>query len=262
MVSGIASVPSGAILASTGSTNTVGGSVTAGPLAGIQDALQAFQTLKTQALSPSDAQKSAALQKLQSLKAELKALMMLGGDPKQRAQEAAAIAKQIAAATESYFQAGGDPSAAGAAPAVAATATAATTTTSQDPTADRASSEATETTAAPTTAAPTPAQTPSAGGEPIQGQTTAATPSNGSSQADAAFIQEARDLAQQAKAIIKAAAQSLRSTPQALDPATDGAGDAAASAVEQAASGLGVAASGGYDGAIALPTAPAISITA
>lgn len=79
---------------------------------------------------------------------------------------------------------------------------------------------------------------------------------------DQAFIQEARNLARQAKAIIQAAEQSLKRLHRASDPAVAGAGDAALAAVAAAANQIDASSTGGYAGVVPAPPPPAISITA
>jgi electron transport complex protein RnfC len=253
---------------SAASASTGGGSPSAGALVNpqLQDALQALKILRQQGSSAGDAAKGAAMQKLAALKAQLKALMMLGGAPKQRALEAAAIAKQIAAAAEAYAQAGGDSSSSVAAGAGTATL------------------------AGPASAPPDQSEgpvstTPAGAGAPATGQAddgaagqgqgrgstgasgggaNAATPSatGGWSQMDQAFVQEARTLAQQAKAIIQAAEQRLKLQHETSDPTAAGAGDAAVAAVGAAANQIGASQAGGYDGSVPTPPAPAISISA
>ncbi len=68
----------------------------------LQAARRALSTLQQVKSSMAHSGKDAAQQKLAWLKARLKNLMLLGGDPKSRAREAAAIAKEIANAARDY----------------------------------------------------------------------------------------------------------------------------------------------------------------
>ena len=79
---------------------------------------------------------------------------------------------------------------------------------------------------------------------------------------DQAFIQEARNLARQAKAINQAAEQAMKLKHQTSDPTVARAGDAALAAVEAAADQIDASSTAGYDGAVPTPSASAISITA
>jgi hypothetical protein len=79
---------------------------------------------------------------------------------------------------------------------------------------------------------------------------------------DQAFIQEARNLAHQAKAIIQAAEQALKLQHQTSDPTVASAGDTAVAAVGADANAIDAFSTGGYDGSIPAPSTPAISITA
>ena len=110
MVSGIGSAPASAPLraAQTAPASADGASATDSYDEQLQGALQALKSLSQNNSNANEARRSADQQTLETLKAEPKSLMMFVGDPKQRAQEAAAIAKQIAAAVQDYAQAGGD----------------------------------------------------------------------------------------------------------------------------------------------------------
>ncbi len=267
---------------------------TALPTQQLQNASQAVKTLGQQGSSASDGAKGAAMQKLDALKAQLKALMMLGGDPKERALEAAAIAKEIAAAARAYAQAGGDPGSL-AVPAPE-------TTIEESPTSDaQAGSESfvpgTATpdlspgpmmsppiTDASTDANTSPSTTPTgtgasvglladagAAGNQIKSSTTTNDSSAnaalsaakaGSSAMDRAFFQEALRLAHQAKAIILSAEQRLSLQHAALDPAVVHAADAAVAAVASAANQVGASQTGDYNGSIPESSAPAVSLTA
>jgi hypothetical protein len=221
----------------------------------LQNALQALKTLRQQTTTANGDQKAAAKQKLDALKAQLKALLEFGGDPKQRAREAAAIAKQIAAAAQEYAQAGGDPGPA-AAPTEPSTTNASAPSSGGQTTSDRTAS----TDASGQNAAATSARTQSSATSNDASQNTPAT-GGGSSDADQQFIAEARTLAAQAKAIIQAAAQNLKNKHESLDSADARAGDDAVAAVQKAAEDLGGSAAG-YAGAIPTPTTPTLSITA
>jgi hypothetical protein len=315
LVSGIAASVAGASLLSTQTapTTSVGtassGAKTvllgpASPSTGAplsqqtQDALAALKTLSEKGSSAGDAAKGAAMQKLATLKAQLKTLMMMGGDPKQRAKEAAAIARQIAAAAQAYAQAGGDTSTldlpaagsgteaapasddpassgatAGAAPQAQSDASASPP--AAPPSAAAAPASTPTTPAATATSDAAPADGPTGAGAVGQGQAegspapsaSAATAGSApakcdSTQMDQAFILEARTLAQQAKAIIKAAEQALKLQHRTVDPTVAGAGDAAVDAVGAAANQIDASSTGGYDGSAPAPSAPAISITA
>ncbi len=283
MVSGISAFGAGSSLlpAQTAAAPSTGGALqTASPPSPqTQNALDALKTLSQPVSSANDTAKSAAIQKLEELKNQLKALMMLGGDPKQRAKEAAAIAQQIAAAAQAYAQAGGDASTL-ATSGAASDAGAGTTAVAPSETGAEAASSPNPG-AAPVT---TPAAGANASGQADagtagQGQgdgstgngsanvsaaasTTTAPAQGGSSQMDQAFMQEAQNLAHQAKAIIQAAEQRLKLQHQASDPTVAGAGDAAVAAVEASANQIGASSIGGYDGSIPALSTPAISITA
>jgi hypothetical protein len=298
MVNGIAaSVAASSLFSIQSATTAAGASATAGarPDHQTQDALAAVKTLSQAGSSAGDAAKGAAMQKLAMLKAQLKTLMMLGGDPKQRAKQAAAIAQQIAAAAAAYAQAGGDPSSlalpgAGVGTSAAlAPASAAQSASGQDvpagaPQAPQAGSASAPTPASGADPGAVPSTTPadgaapanvgieagaagqsgkssanSSGGEP---STTPATASGGSSQMDQAFVQEARTLAGQAKAIIQAAEQVLKRQHKTSDPAISGAGDAALAAVGAAANQIDAAPAGIYASSAPAAPEPAISITA
>jgi hypothetical protein len=79
---------------------------------------------------------------------------------------------------------------------------------------------------------------------------------------DQAFVQEARTLAGQAKAIIQAAEQVLKRQHKTSDPAISGAGDAALAAVGAAANQIDAAPAGIYASSAPAAPEPAISITA
>lgn len=92
--------------------------------------LQQFQSALTTLKGLHDSSKSTAAglaqQKLEALKQRLKMLMMFGGDPKQIAKEAAQIAKEIGQAAKDYANAVGGGSSSGFAPADLQAANAAT----------------------------------------------------------------------------------------------------------------------------------------
>ena len=124
MISSATASPVSLNLAAAGSTPPPPAPAPQPPANGsLADARQAVQTLSTIKTSTKDADKAAAEQKLSQLRDELKTLIMMGGDPKSVAKQAAQIARQIAAAAQAYAQAGGDPGpSVTAAPASAAAA--------------------------------------------------------------------------------------------------------------------------------------------
>jgi hypothetical protein len=257
--------PAAAVNASAPSIAAGGSSSNNAASRQLQDALQALKTLSQQPSSSSSGIKAAAKQRLDELKSELKNLQLLGGDPKQRAQEAARIAREIAAAVKAYAQAGGtsngsDPAASSSAPSAEgagqtqsgdASTASATTAGADDPSIDAAATDAsaadasaaaTAQTGDPSTLAASPAAQGAGqyGAQPSQGASTPTTPApSGSSSDDQKFLQEAKDLANQANSIIKTAAQALQRHHKTLPPGTSGSGDAALAVVDKAADELG-----------------------
>src|ERR1700743_226489 len=74
--------------------------------------------------SPQASPSALAKAKLQALQQRLKMLMLMGGDPKTVAKEAAQIAKEIGQAAKAYADAAGGSDSSAAAEASSATATA------------------------------------------------------------------------------------------------------------------------------------------
>lgn len=85
-----------------------------------QEAAGALSRLSQSARSDKEAAADAAKKKLEALRERLKTLMMMGGDPKAVAKEAAQIAKEIGQAAKDYAKAGGGAAAAGAGAAASA----------------------------------------------------------------------------------------------------------------------------------------------
>lgn len=203
----------------------------------LQNARNALATLRQVRAGMGRSGKDAAIQKLAELKARLKSLMLLGGDPKTRAREAAAIAGEIAAAARDYAAGGGSPSEVAAASATPATP--------EDVVQSPASPEAPPAGAAPAeaTVAGQAASTGAVGQGPTQAAASGTSPTqdSGPNDADRQFIEEARRLAQQAKAIIERAAHpDRRAKGAALSHEDAGAGQAALQAVDDAARSLGL----------------------
>jgi len=204
----------------------------------LQAAKRALSTLQQVKSSMAHSGKDAAQQKLAWLKARLKNLMLLGGDPKSRAREAAAIAKEIANAARDYAAGG-----ASAAPAPTPAAADTTPTEVQDPNSPPPDAQAGDGTGQPAAATvATDAQQP---GQASKDQPPAngPAPSGGANDADREFIREARLLAQQAKAILEGVAHAAKrtkgphETPSREEAA---AGDQAVEAVDKAAHDLGL----------------------
>nr|MEA2797210.1 colicin import rane protein [Phenylobacterium sp.] len=185
----------------------------------LQRMRDAVVKLKTVGDSAKAARSGAAMAKLEALKQRLKMLMMMGGDPKAVARQAAQIAKEIGEAAKEYAAAGGGtpaptPTAAQqtSAPAAAPGATAGDT----PQTADDASDAATQTPGAARNG------DPSAGAGPKTDPASAARPgaktaaSTGPSAPDP-VIAEAKTLAARAKALLKAAIE--RAKREHADPA-------------------------------------------
>jgi hypothetical protein len=232
----------------------------------MQDALTALKVLNATSKhsSASDAAKANAKQKLESLKAQLKTLMLMGGSARQRASQAAAIAKEIAAAAKAYGEGGGDASnltapTPGAGPAdVAAQA--------PDKGTSGGSTGAGVAAAVPSPGVQSPAssaggQDPAASSIPTASAPTAIT-GRDLSQADKDFIQDVKDLAQQVKSIIKAAEHALKRHGGALDHDIAHTTDKALDEANAAVDAMSPPSTGGYDSAIAVPSLPAISIMA
>ena len=252
----------------------------------LQDAQSALQTLKTLPASAKSTATNMAAQKLEALKQRLKMLMMFGGDPRQIAKEAAQIAKEIGQAAKDYAQAaggGGSSSSAAADPALDAPAIG-------DAPETPAKSDAAPTTdvdtpndaeppqpgpAAATAAGPPTIQKTSADGSATAPDkpkaVTDGAPTAGRPSGPDAILEEAKQLAARARAILKAAI--ARAKAEHADPAELQADESrmsdAEKAIRDAEKAMGSdPASAGYaaDGpALAAPAAepaPAISVKA
>jgi hypothetical protein len=182
----------------------------------MRDAVVKLQTVGDSAKA---ARSGAAMAKLEALKQRLKMLLMMGGDPKTVARQAAQIAKEIGEAAKEYAAAGGGtptpvPTAAPQAPAPAAATGASAA--DAPKTTDKASNATTPTPGA------TPSDDPSAGAGPTTDPASAAKPSAtttaspGPSAPDP-VIGEAKTLAARAKALFKAAIE--RAKREHADPA-------------------------------------------
>ncbi len=190
-------------------------------LAGMREAVAKLKTLGNTAKSTGS---EIARQKLEALKQRLKMLMMMGGDPKAVAREAAQIAKEIGQAAKDYAASAGGAPAAGAdatpPPETAADANAPVA----KPTAEGATPEKPdENPLATTTAGAKAADPPLLGAPKADGASrdkatvkTGAPAPAGPSGPDP-VITEAKLLAAQAKAILKAALE--RAKHQHADPA-------------------------------------------
>ncbi len=200
----------------------------------LQEARSALATLRQVRAGMGRSGKDAAIQKLAELKARLKSLMLLGGDPKTRAREAAAIAREIAAAARDYAAGGASPSAVAAAPAAEGDVVQ-----GQAPPDARTDESPASDAPADATGVGQDASTSSAGQAPTEAARAQAGAPN---DADTQFIQEARRLAQQAKAIIDAAAHSgTRARAHAAISREDaGAGERALQAIDSASRALGL----------------------
>jgi hypothetical protein len=254
--------------------------------------LQDFQSALTTLKSLNDSAKSTAAgmaaQKLEALKQRLKMLMMFGGDPKEIAKEAAQIAKEIGEAAKDYAAAaggdsGGSQAAAPAAgPAVSAgadlpaPAAGATTATAADPAVVATAEPAANPGAAAKTAAD-PAQP--AGNKPADAAKTgpanpdakpAATKGASRASGPDPVLEEAKQLAAKAKAILKAAIEKAKlqhADPAELQDDRDKM-SAAEKSIRDAEKALGADdSSAGYSAggeAVAAPaaTAPSVSVQA
>jgi hypothetical protein len=229
-------------------------------LAGMREAVTKLKSLGDTAKSTGS---DIARQKLEALKQRLKMLMMMGGDPKTVAREAAQIAKEIGQAAKDYAAAAGG----GSAGAAAATADA-------TPPADAAQAAETAQADAPAATADTTAKpgapkadgsTPDATPDKPVAKTTPASPSGPDP-----VIAEAKRLAAQAKAILKAALERAKlqhASPQELKEDEDKMKAAdkdvadAARAVDAADAPSGYSASGqGVDAPA--PAEPVVSVRA
>ena len=186
-------------------------------LAGMREAITKLKTLGDTAKSTGS---EIARQKLEALKQRLKMLLMMGGDPKAVAREAAQIAKEIGAAAKDYAAAagGGSADAAAAAPDETPPAAEAPPANAAPPAeaapADPAKPDAPNAAQAAVPGAP---KAEGATSDKPAPKTTAVAPS-GPSGPDP-VITEAKLLAAQAKAILKAAIERAKrehASPQEL----------------------------------------------
>ena len=194
----------------------------------LQQMRDAVVKLKTVGDSAKAARSGAAMAKLEALKQRLKMLMMMGGDPKTVARQAAQIAKEIGEAAKEYAAAGGGtpvpvPTAAPqVAPAAAGDAAAAGV-----PQATDGANDGATPTPAPTPApGAAPSGTPSAGPDPKTDPKTdpasaakpsAKTTASAGPSAPDPVLAEAKTLAARAKALLKAAIE--RAKREHADPA-------------------------------------------
>jgi hypothetical protein len=249
----------------------------------LQQLQGALTTLKGLHDSSKSTAAGLAQQKLEALKQRLKMLMMFGGDPKQIAKEAAQIAKEIGQAAKDYANAvgGGSSGTASAEPLVADAATdpapaadalaptkQAATATPQDATAIAATGEqsaATATVAASATGADTTKTGPSSATPKP-----AAAPDASHGSGPDPVLEEAKQLAARAKAILQAAiakAKLQHADPAELQRDQNQMSDAE-KAIRDAEKALGAGdASSGYsaDGQAAAPppaAAPTVSVQA
>ena len=188
----------------------------------LQQARDALVKLKAVRGSAQASRSDAARAKLEALKQRLKMLMMMGGDPKTVARQAAQIAKEIGQAAKEYAAAGGGASAATAAQTPAMPPAAAASPDTANPAApgdDRAD----DSLAAADAAAG--AETPTPGAAPDSPKTDPASPAKPGTKTVAApglsapdpVIAEAKTLAARAKALLKAAIE--RAKREHADPA-------------------------------------------
>jgi hypothetical protein len=181
----------------------------------LQQMRDAVVKLKTVGDSAKAARSGAAMAKLEALKQRLKMLMMMGGDPKTVARQAAQIAKEIGEAAKEYAAAGGTPG---------PTPTAAPQT---PPPPGASADDAPQTTdGANNAATPTPGAAPNGdpadGADPKTDPAAAAKPGANTAapaglSAPDPVIAEAKTLAARAKAMLKAAIE--RAKREHADPA-------------------------------------------
>jgi hypothetical protein len=222
--------------------------------------LSALNQLRQSANSDKDAAADAAKKKLEALRQRLRTLMMMGGDPRAVAKEAAQIAKEIGAAAKAYAKASGggvSPMASGAGPQP------------QSPTSnlDDGSLEGQAETSVPALAESPGSETdPAAPSDQNHGAASA----ESAAASDDPIVKDARKLANSAKELFKAAAEQARRQHkkgdlaeetrkvQGADQDLDDAGKALGSGVNAdsyASSGLGGVAAKS-------PSEPTISISA
>jgi hypothetical protein len=230
----------------------------------LQQMRDAVVKLKTVSDSAKAARSGAAMAKLEALKQRLKMLMMMGGDPKTVARQAAQIAKEIGEAAKEYAAAGGGtpvpvPTAAPqVAPAAAGDAAAADVPQATDGANDGA-------TPAPAAA---PSGTPPAGPDPKTDPKTdpasaakpsAKTTASAGPSAPDPVLAEAKTLAARAKALLKAAIERAKrehADPTELKDDQDKM-NAADKDIDDAARTLSADASAGYSASGESVAAPA-----
>ncbi|RZJ94964.1 MAG: hypothetical protein EON88_11710 [Brevundimonas sp.] len=181
-----------------------------------KDALAALQSLKSQRSSANEDKKAAARQKVEELKARIRALRMtMVGDPEAMAKIVARLARDLGAAVKAYAAAGGSATGMGmqAAPAGAGTAPA-------DASGAEASAQGVMPEAAGETAQETPAD-PDATGEDAsanknpyraiaerqQAEAAEQARKNADKGADARFASDVKSLMNELKAILRQAEQ-------------------------------------------------------
>jgi hypothetical protein len=174
----------------------------------LQDFQSALTTLENLHESSNSTAAGLAAQKLEALKQRLKMLMMFGGDPKAIAKEAAQIAKEIGQAAKAYAQAAGGSSSAPAPPAAPDQAAGAEAAAPVDAAAAEAAPALVPDTPPPG-ASPAEATKPAADGSKTDANAdkpkAAAAPTTSKPSGPDAILEEAKQLAARAKAILKAA---------------------------------------------------------
>ena len=211
----------------------------------LQNVQDGLATLKSIGQSSNATAAGIAAQKLEALKQRLKMLMMLGGDPRQIAKEAAEIAKQIGQAAKDYAQAAGGSSSAAApqpaqapaanadAPVDADTAAAPVAAGVADGIRPAGADPATAHPAAPFEAATVAGPAADHARTNLGSMKTATAPAGGShASGPDPVLEEAKQLAAQAKAILKAAI--AKAKQQHADPAELAADEAKMSDAEKA----------------------------
>lgn len=197
---------------------------------------EALSRLKAVSASASAGPSDLAKAKLNALKERLKLLMMMGGDPKTVAREAAAIAKEIGQAAKSYADASGGSDGGAAAEASSEAASAQQAAAGAAAQADAAPAQATggqapqpaasadppkgDGTSADPTAASAPAQPQTPGQAAAQATPQTATGGAHKSKLPDPVIEEARALEASAQALAKAALQKLKAQHKTNPDAT------------------------------------------
>lgn len=172
----------------------------------LQDLRDAVGKLKTAADSARSAGADLARQKLEALKQRLKMLLMMGGDPKSVAHEAAQIAKEIGEAAKAYAAAGGSVSTSqGAADVPPSPASADAAASPAPPDAPTAAPDAPAASPANAPAGPGDDKTAAKTGPAVMEEPTAKTIAPSGPSGPDPFITEAKQLSAQARAILKAA---------------------------------------------------------